>query len=314
MSVLNKEFIFVIGAPRSGTSWLHRMIAAHPAVAGIEAELTLFSRYVAPQEAFYRKEREAMEAGKWRQGLPVLWDIERFRRHQRGFLEAAYSDVLATRPGATHILDKHPNYANHMPLIAAYLPQARFIHLLRDGRSVAVSMMSVRRRVGHSPGEIRGAAQEWKRNVEGARHAAEALSGRCLEVRYEDLRVRTSAGLKAIYAHCGLPADDALLARVVAENDIRTKPVSSGEAAVSGMDSVDWRAHLSLRERYLFDRIAGDLLVESGYAQQGWWAMRPLDRVTMALATPIVRARRALHIAWSAARAPLSQHLELLRR
>lgn len=312
MTVLGKEFIFIVGAPRSGTSWLHRMLLAHPSVAGIEGELTLFSRYLAPVEGFYRKETEAIEAGKWSQGLPLLWDADRFRRHQVQFLEETYGEMLHRTPGATHVLDKHPNYANHMALIQRYVPQARFIHILRDGRDVALSMMSVRRRVGHSPGEVREAAREWKRHVVNARNGGAIAHGRFLEVRYEDLRAKGADLLRDVFAFCGLQADDALVHRIVADHDIRVKPVSRGDAA--GGAEGGWRERMGLRERYLFDRIAGDLLYSSGHAAPGWWALRPADRMLMAVAGPVVRLRRALHMFMQALKAPLASHLELIRK
>lgn len=312
MSILDQEAIFIVGAPRSGTTWLQRMLSAHPQVASVEPELTLFSRYVAPWEDNFRKEQEAMDAGRWRQGLPVLWDAERFHRHLRHFLEETYGEVLALRPGATHLLDKHPNYANHMPLIARYMPRARFIHLVRDGREVALSMMSARRRVGHSPGEIREAAREWRRNVINARRHGAGLPGRYLELRYEELRANGVAVLEQVSHFCGLRADDALLHDIVEAHDIRVKPVSRGDAAM-GLEA-DWRTRMSLRERYLFDRIAGDLLCELGHARSGWWALRPSDELLMLLAGPWVRLRRAGRLFLQALRSPLADHIELLRK
>lgn len=312
MTALGKEFIFIVGAPRSGTTWLQRMLSAHPSVASVEPELTLFSRYVATWEDNYRREKEAMEAGRWQQGLPVLWDADRFRCHLRQFLEDSYAEVIAIRSEATHVLDKHPNYANHMPLIARYLPQARFIHLVRDGRDVALSMMSARRRVGHSPGEIRAAAREWQRNVSNARLHGASLPGRYIEVRYEDLRSNGVAVLEQVSHFCGLPAGEGLLRGIVEANDIKVRPVSRGDAAMG--IAAEWRTRMGLRERYLFDRIAGDLLRELGYAKGSWWVLRRSDRFMMLLAGPFVRLRRALHLFMQALRVPLADHIELLRK
>ena len=170
MSALDKRFVFVIGAPRSGTSWLHQMLAQHPAVAAMAGEeLTIFSRYVHMWVHNYEEEAKNITTGKWRQGLPCVWDAGTFEANMLRFVEDVYGRVLARNAQATHILDKHPNYSNHLPMIDRFLPQSRFIHIIRDGREVAVSMMSVRKRVGHSPGEVRGAAREWHRCISNAR-------------------------------------------------------------------------------------------------------------------------------------------------
>ena len=83
-----------------------------------------------------------------------------------------------------------------MRLIADLLGEARFIHLLRDGRDVAVS----RRRRGmgeHKP--ITDAAERWRRRIMRARQQAKRLGDRYLELRYEDLvvdsRARPAPGL-----------------------------------------------------------------------------------------------------------------------
>lgn len=78
--------------------------------------------------------------------------------------------------------------------------------------------------------------------------------------------------------------------------------------------AADWRVRMSLRERYLFDRIAGDALRELGYASPGWWALLPTDRLLVLLAAPFVRLRRACVVFAQALRVPLADHLELLRK
>ena len=42
---LDNQFVFIIGAPRSGTTWLQTMLAAHPSVC-TSVELTLFDKYI----------------------------------------------------------------------------------------------------------------------------------------------------------------------------------------------------------------------------------------------------------------------------
>src|SRR5690606_1781661 len=87
---LDKQFVFVIGAPRSGTTWLVRMLAAHPAMASIPHELTLFNRYFQPWLAQYDFEADMHEQGKWTKGMAVLFDRKEFHELVQEFAERVY--------------------------------------------------------------------------------------------------------------------------------------------------------------------------------------------------------------------------------
>ncbi len=307
MSSLRMPFIFVIGAPRSGTSWLHQMLAEHKAMAGLGAtELTLFSRYLSPWVTNFANEKRDNEAGKWSQGLPVLFTDEEFEQHMRGFVDAVYTKLHERTPSATHLLDKHPNYSNHLPLIDRFLPQSKFVHIIRDGREVAVSMISVRRRVGHSPGEVRGAATEWKRCITNARaYAATLGSDRYLEVRYEDLVNDTAGQLARVFAFCGIEANRTFVESVAASHNIEVRQVSGGDASLNKLRATPgaiWKEKMSIAERRMFDRIAGPLLRELGYAGTGWWALGVTDHLFMvpyAIAVRLKRSALAIKEIWT---------------
>lgn len=291
--------VLVVGAPRSGTTWLHRMIAAHPAIAAMpEQELTIISRYAGTWERNFIAEKQDLEAGRWQQGLPTIMSSGEFEDMLKRIVHELYARVLAKNPGATHILDKHPNYANFLHVADKYLPGCKVVHVIRDGREVAVSMMSVQRRAGHSPGEVRGAAIEWHRCVTNAR-AAGALLGRdrYLEVRYEELVSDTAAQLGRVFAHCGLPFTAAEVGAIATAHHISNKQVSRGDTANNALRSEPgaiWKIRLSLGERYRFDRIAGGLLLRLGHADPGWWALNPFQRIWMLPYGTLVRIKRSL--------------------
>lgn len=275
--------VFVVGAPRSGTSWLQRMIEAHPKVVSIPHELTVFSRYVAPLVIGYDREAAAMEKGRWQQGLPLFWDRGTFNGLIRIAISRVYSEVIKQRPHAGVLLDKHPAYVHHLGLIDRFLPGARIIHLVRDGREVAVSMLSAHARLGFGADNIQGCAQEWCRSVRDARESA-ALFGddRFLEVKYENLLAETHRELERIYLFCGLEASPKDLISVVRRLDIDHAPVSRADPTMADLrrkEGASWMTMLSVEQRYLFNQIAGGLLLDLGYAQRGWWALKWTDRL-----------------------------------
>lgn len=284
MSALDRRFVFVIGSPRSGTSWLHRMIAEHPSVASLEGELTVFSRYVAPWVKGYDNERGHIERNEWHQGLPLLFTQAEFDEYMRSIIGRIYDRMLSARPEATHLLDKHPDYCHHLQLIERFLPGARFVHIVRDGREVAVSMISAKRRLGFGTGDVEGAAREWSQCTTKARAFGERIGERYLEVRYEDLQRATPTMLATVLRHCHLGTEDREVARISEKFHISRAQVSRGDTtlnALRGIPGAIWRQNLSLKQRYVFDQVAGDLLRDLGYAERGWWALGLADRPAM---------------------------------
>jgi hypothetical protein len=294
---LSKEFLFIVGAPRSGTTWLQAMLAAHPAVC-TTVELTLYSFYTAPWIRTWKAECENARQNHWHQGLPAVWNEAEFYAFLREFLERVYSRVLALKPTATHILDKHPGYSAYVEDINTLLPQARFIHVIRDGRDVAASLVAAQRDMNFGADSIAAAALQWKTSLEQARQAG-CFENRYLEVRYEDMTRSTPAELTKVLSFSGLDAPPDLVRQLVEDHafDKMKAALRSPAAGVKenpahfrkgrvGSWSEDFRAI----DRLHFDRVAGDLLRELGYASPNWWVGSRFD----ALALPLYASLRSL--------------------
>lgn len=300
---LSRQFVFIVGAPRSGTTWLHRMIAEHPQVAAVDPELTWFSRYVPPALGNFERERQHMDKGDWQQGLPVLFTPEEVLSGLRDLTGLVYDRVLRTRPGATHILDKHPNYANHMATITRVLPGARFIHIIRDGREVAASMISAAKRNHFGASEASGAAADWDRFTRNAMASGRAFGPeRYIEVRYEALMKDDGTLLDRLFRFMGLSMDVAISRAIVERNAFGKRNFSATDPKRKAKPDQTWQERLNLHERRRFDRVAGPLLVELAYAEPGWWASGPMDRITMAGSAATTRLRNTLKAAWGAFR------------
>ena len=95
----------------------------------------------------------------------------------------AFYRAYAERFGKPRWGDKTPMSCLHLDTIESVLPEAHFIHLIRDGRDVALSW----RQTWFSPGNaMEVLAEEWARCVSTAR-AQGAHCQHYLEVRFEDL-------------------------------------------------------------------------------------------------------------------------------
>ncbi len=303
--VLDRDFLFIVGSPRSGTTWLRLMMGAHPSVC-TTTELRLYNKYLAPWLESWRQESLMTEEGKHYTGLPVLWSQEEFYEFLKGFLERVYAKALAVKPAATHILDKHPGYSEFVEDINFFIPHARFIHVIRDGRDVAVSLLAASRQMGwFERASLPDYGVTWKQNLLAARKA-QAYAERYLEVRYEDLSVSPVSTLESVFRFCGLPATQGLVTSIVESHRFdklkRLRPTAApGVRAPQGHYREGkvgtWRREFTAAQRYRFDQIAGDLLCELGYAQKGWWA----GNLSQRLRVPLLAAahngwRRAVYI------------------
>jgi hypothetical protein len=286
----SKEFLYIIGSPRSGTTMLQILLSNHPQVAST-VEQTLFQHYVSPWLETWKTEVYNLETQGWKLGLPILWKEDELVEVLKGFLEKAYGKILETKPGATHILDKHPGYSLHVDTIRRFLPKARFIHMIRDGRDVAASTLAAHAKMGFGPNTVSTAAQKWKTFLQAARTAAR-FGDDYIEIRYEEFLEGKAETYAKVLEFCGLPYEKEWIEKTLAANTFEKMKESGvspdGKTKLSANryyrgKAGGWQEDFSARDRYDFNRIAGDLLCELGYARPGWWTDSVLDRLIQPL-------------------------------
>lgn len=293
--------VFLVGAPRSGTTWLQQMLGAHPAIATPQ-ELYLFNRYLRPWLTEWR-EQLPDDAERWREqrhlGLPSILTEQAFDELLRGVVERIHTDVLALKPGATVVLEKVPSYATSAEEILRLCPRARFVHVVRDGRDAVASMLRAARGWGRlwAPQRTWDAVHIWRAHVVGGR-AIGARTDAYAEVRYEELRAESGPRLLGeLFAFCGVESDAALCEDVYDRFALGrygpTSVVWGGEVVRRGETGAlepdgfvgtgglgAWRRDLRLSERLLFESMAGWLLRELGYTADGSWVGGdPLRRI-----------------------------------
>ncbi len=284
-----REFVFIIGAPRSGTTWLHLMMGAHPEIAtGQESQL--FEGYLSAFARRWQEELDWPESEEVRKhGISSYLTDEEFTALLRHVAIRVLSRVADEKPNATHILEKSPNNAFHTALIHRCLPEVRFIHVVRDGRDVATSMMKASQGWGRSwaPARVDDAAASWVRSVREAQ-STRAFTERYVEVRYEALLNDGVSELLRMFDFAGVSAspeqarriyDDFSFEKVKSGAYQRSVFASPGVSAASGTEARqeppdffrkgvagDWQQSLSESQLRSFNWVAGELLAELGYA------------------------------------------------
>ncbi len=252
--------LFVVGAPRSGTTFLGACIGAVPGIS-----------YHFEPPVVRAALRHAM-LGEW--PLELTATIYRVTYRLLRLFDAE-------RP-TTRVADKTPENVFALPMLAETFPGAGVVHIVRDGRDAAVSLREkpwlLRANspgTGASPRGPRGAATRfwvephraeeftatsdlhrclwaWRRYTE-AGLAGRSLGPRYLEVRYEDMVASPQATGTRLADFLELgdgPGRGALLSAMA---EARTDSIGR------------WRAAFSAADRALADREIGPLLVRLGY-------------------------------------------------
>jgi hypothetical protein len=243
--------VFIVGCPRSGTSLAVELFARHPDVANwSEAGRLWDPEHYSDAEADHCWGEERV--------------TERVARRLHGWCEW----YRASR-GRSRFVNKHPRNSVRIDFLDRIFPDARFIHVIRDGRAVVNSILTEIRRSPRrqkipfggfcKPPDwrrllredlVEQTALQWGEIVRYVRARRERLSQRYLEVSYEALCADPRATYKACFAFAGLPVDEAILRGLPEQLDARNQK---------------FRETLSAPEIASIERVEGILLRELGY-------------------------------------------------
>jgi hypothetical protein len=276
-------YLFIVGCPRSGTTLLRRMVDVHPLVAVVEV-----TRWIA---SFFER-----RAGLTSEGMVTpklihrLLDYDRFaklgigREDLEGLMASgeptSYStfvtgvfDLYGRARGKPIVGDKTPRYARKVLTLHALWPEARFVHLIRDGRDVCLSILNwkkSRRSIGRFESwredPITTTALWWELHLRLAREDGAPLGpGLFHEVRYESVVARTGEACERLCGFLGIPYDDAMLrfheGRERSGAGLNAKkawrPVTGGLR--------DWRSQMPTVDVERFEATVGGFLDDLGY-------------------------------------------------
>jgi len=180
---------------------------------------------------------------------------------------AAYR-AFAAAHGKTRWGDKTPRYIEHIPFLGSLFPRARFVHLVRDGRNVALSYGDV----PFGPKTVARAAQLWSARVRaGAKDGRSLPPHRYYELKYEDLTADPEGQLRSLCAFLDLDFAPDMLDHANAARDVmlprgdRFNP-KVAERPVAG--TRDWRRTMRASHVAVFEVIAGDVLTAMGYERR----------------------------------------------
>ena len=278
-------YVFVVGCPRSGTTLLRRMLDAHPKLA-ITPETHWVPRLFEKGEGLtpagdVTPELVSSLLGSERfQALRVspeqVWELfEAEEPITYALLVAGIYDLFGTRRGKPLVGDKTPGYTRAVRTLHELFPEARFVHLVRDGRDVCLSATTwhrVRnleaRFSSWREHPVLTAALWWEWHVRLAREAgAQLRAGLYYEMRYEALVAAPASELAALSAFLGLGYSGTMLEFHLGRTKTEPELGSNKKWLPPTPGLRDWRSQMPAEDVERFEAAAGDLLDELGYAR-----------------------------------------------
>jgi Sulfotransferase family len=288
---------FVVGVSRSGTTLLRLMLDAHPQLAippethFVPRVVSVCERLVAEGASTPEIRARALETmtmhPRWEDfGLSAQEVRELMEHHDPltpGDAIRSFYEAYAAGEGKPRWGDKSPPYTWKSLRIQRALPEAHFIHIIRDGRDVALSLSEV----SWGPDDVTVADEKWVTELRRARKRALGLArGTYMELLYEDLVAAPEPVLRRVASFVDLPWDEAMLdyhrqaqERMSREMARTLKPLGGGTITAeergrqhelvsrppSQSRAGRWRTEMSLEDRAAFESVAGRMLKKLGY-------------------------------------------------
>jgi hypothetical protein len=265
---------FIVGMTRSGTTLLREMFSSHPEV--FIPDESQFLIEICRNHEKYESE-EGLDLARFVSDLchdpKFEWwgpTCEEARVVLSRASPTSFSDALrelflcvVRQEGASRYGDKTPQVVGLLPIFADLFPEARFIHLIRDGRDVALSHLSIESGID----SVEEVAIVWKRQVQRGRNYGHQLGpGRYREVLYEDLIGDTEGVLRSLCTFVELEFDARMLSYYERPSKALDPEPQHASVRLPPTNRLrDWRHQMSRKDIEVFEALAGDVLVSIGY-------------------------------------------------
>ena len=270
----NKPLYLIIGSFKSGTTWLQKLLDAHPDICS-QGEAWFFDNLY----AYINLALEKYSSEK----LP---EINRLEDSQiNNIFKYTMYEYMSNWPGqkeAKCIVEKTPNNSFNLPLIKEILPQVKVIHIIRDGRDVITSSWFHQFR--DTPewflkyeNNFTGFVEYWTKKIwlESNRKCLDfkaEFPEDYLSVRYEDLVSHPESSLTELITSMGLEPEQNLIRQCLESASFKnlSKGRNSGEEdkasfyrkGVAG----DWVNHFQEADIQCFEKIASRMMRRLGYS------------------------------------------------
>jgi sulfotransferase family protein len=275
---------FIVGCPRSGTTLLRHMVSAHSQIV-----ITPEAHWI---PLWFEERRgltpDGLVTPELVSGLLAHLKFAMFRLSAEDLISLARSrqpisyasfvtgifDLYGKARNKKRVGNKTPDSVRRMDTLHALWPRARFVHLIRDGREVALSLMNWPKVHNKKPGTfstwkddpVTTAALWWELNVRRGREAGKLLGPELYyEMRYESLIAHPEQECAALCEFLGLQYEEAMLHyhEAYEQSDADQGVTHDRQPIVSGLRN--WKTQMPTEHIERFEAAVGALLDELGY-------------------------------------------------
>lgn len=270
--------IFIFGCPRSGTSLLSRLIGSHPRIA-IPFESHLYNtfypwlKYYGDLSVLSNRERlvdDILATEVMRDWSPRLKRQQIISTISQDDFHGIVDGILSTwtqAQGKQRWGEKTPAHLFYWREILRAFPKMQVLHIIRDGRDVALSWKKAR----FGPKHMYPLAQKWQQHLEtAAALKAELNENSFLDVRYEELLREPEGIARKICAFLNEDFSAQMLSfyktEIAYPTDRNNQLNLSQPPLVSNIGK--WRSAMTSRQLHIFEAVAGHTLEQYGYSRQ----------------------------------------------
>jgi LPS sulfotransferase NodH len=273
-----KQPVFVLGSPRSGTTLLYHMLLSAGGFAVYRSEAKVFD-LVAPRcgDLHLRRNRQKMLDFWFQTRMFQVSGVNREEFQTKILAECnnagdflrIFMEQIARSQNADRWAECTPEHLLYMLLIKREIPDAQFVHIIRDGRDVALSLQKqgwIQPFPWDRDKKLLVAGVYWEWMVGRGRLFGHSLGANYTEVRYEDLVSNPRMALAQLGQFIGHDLDYDRIQKVAIGSV--GEPNTSFEAEYQEGDfrSVGrWRNSFSNRDLSAFETLVGPFLQELQY-------------------------------------------------
>jgi hypothetical protein len=301
---------FLIGRSKSGTSWLMRLFNSHPEIL-CRGEGKFFGK--GKSNALHGALARSKEFNRWLGHNP--WTLRDQDPNLEDIVANTINYLMQEKLRKTNkkiVGDKSPfTTPGVVEEISSVCPGAKVVHIVRDGRDVAVSSvhhqwnnatdLGGRRKLSRekvakreayrkdpetfgasgesifADGHVAEIARSWSKSVSTAMEDAALLGDNYCQVRYEDLLAEPVGEVMRLLEFLGADSDEEVARRCVeaASFEQLSGGRTQGEEASSSFYrkgiAGDWKNHFTEEDRRVFKEEAGELLIRLGYEDDLDW-------------------------------------------
>ncbi|MFO7568612.1 MAG: sulfotransferase [Smithellaceae bacterium] len=304
------QTVFIGGCPRSGTTLLGSLLGSAP-------------QCVTTPESQFKQSIPSDLKVDWNRGLSrsdflralktnfrfKLWDIDppghegekRMKAQEYRAAILSLVDAYAFGEGIADWnvwIDHTPeNIIDPVSLMKVF-PETKFLHIVRDPRAVAASILPL----DWGPSSACQAARFWAQKLSYGQALERSRPDKCMRVCFEDVVRSPAETLRSVCAFCGIAFNEAMLAGDGFKPPAYTRNQHSLIGSMPDPGRLDaWRNRLDPWQIEDIEKIVGDLMELTGYARSPVtelgkrpWVGRVARRLMLPVATYLKKKRHGL--------------------